>query len=236
MKVGEVITKIQEKLRDPHDFVKVVKTDVITIVEKQNLNNVNTLQKVRITDIPFDLVKIWLLNELEKDIRGLVLKEHKTPEAILCIPDFTEQNLYIYFIEMKSEPDIQMLNHCYEKIQDALTRFFFLLVLNERQHQREIEYKNLKLIFRGVIFYLPIDTTTPNPTKQDKLRNLNNALSNPNCKLEINFKNAFLNRTKEYVNFPDNFLGLQKVETKFFPVPFGQTEFEITYEDLIKNF
>ncbi len=137
---------------------------------------------------------------------------------------------------MKSEPDVEMLNHCYEKIQDALTRFFFLLVLNERQHQREIKYQNLKLVFRGVVFYLPIDPMTTNPVKKKKLKNLNKALCNPNCRLDVNFKNAFLNKVKEYVDFNYTFLGHQKVETKFFPVPFGQTEFTITYEDLITNF
>ncbi len=79
MRVGEVIDKIQKKLKNSHDFVKVVNTDIITIVEKQNLNNTSALQKVSITGIPFDTIPMWLLDKLEKDIRGLVLKEHKTP-------------------------------------------------------------------------------------------------------------------------------------------------------------
>ncbi len=235
MKVGDVLTEILNKL-SRGTFVQNVATNTLCIEEKNNENIVGTLQKLHIDDIPFNTKESWLLNDLEDESGFLVLKNHKTPEAILCIADFDRNRLMVYFIEMKSEPNLDVLKSCYEKVKHALDRVFILLILNERKHQQVPRYQGLEIIFRSAVFYIEIASQTQNLDKTRKLTQLNTQLNNPNCALDTNIKRAFQQGIKTNVDYSNTFLGKQKVETKFFPVPFGDTEFTITYEELITNF
>jgi hypothetical protein len=235
MKVGDVLTSILNKL-NRQACVQAVVTNSLCIKEKNNETTSGTLQKLHITNIPFDTKEIWLLDKLEDTTGFLVLKNHKTPEVILCIADFNTNKLLVYFIEMKSEPNLDILKSCYEKVKHALDRFIVLLILNERKHQQEPKYQALEIVFRSAVFYIEIASQLQNPDKVKKQERLNIELNNPNCSLDTNIKRAFQQNIKTNVDYRDTFLGHQKVETKFFAVPFGQTEFTIPYENLITHF
>ncbi|MFY7789064.1 MAG: hypothetical protein ACOVQA_14450, partial [Thermoflexibacteraceae bacterium] len=84
MKVGDVLTSILNKL-NRQACVQAVVTNSLCIKEKNNETTSGTLQKLHITNIPFDTKEIWLLDKLEDTTGFLVLKNHKTPEVILCI-------------------------------------------------------------------------------------------------------------------------------------------------------
>jgi hypothetical protein len=102
-----------------------------------------------ITHLPCDQYRIWRIN-LEKEIKG-ISTANKTGEIALAI--LKDKYLNVYIIELKSTIKDKTLKEIQGKIEDSISRFYFLLSLNsDKDHER---FKNLKIRFIALIFSQP---------------------------------------------------------------------------------
>jgi len=135
MYVKDIRQQLKEQL-DINKLVEKVDNDELSIME---LSKNAKLKKLTITNLPYNKCQIWRIN-LEKRILGLS-SANKTGEIALVI--LKNKYLNVYIIELKSMIKDTILKAIKEKIQDSISRFYFLLSLNsEKDHEI---FKNLKI-------------------------------------------------------------------------------------------
>lgn len=157
MYIREIRQRLQEKF-GINKFVEEIRTDEIVIEEEKNKGKgkkEGTLQRVTIQNIPFDEDNypfIWRIN-LEKEVQGLSPIANKTTEIALAVFRIKKEKkiLNVYLVEMKSKLDDKVLENIIKKFADTISRFYFLLILNDN-HETE-EFKNAQIRFAGLIFY-----------------------------------------------------------------------------------
>jgi len=148
--VKTIRAKLQERLTRGYFVVKIT-TDTIEIEEPKNREKQGKLQKVIINDFPCtdDEYWSWRIN-LEKKILGLSTSD-KTVDIALAILQIQKQRLDVYLIELKSRIDDHELNSILEQFQGSISRFYFLLSLNENNDHKN--FPKLKIQFKGIVFY-----------------------------------------------------------------------------------
>lgn len=158
MLVKEIRSRLQTQLDIDHLVEKIEDREID--IEEHGKNA--TFKKLTITHLPYETSRIWRIN-LEKEIKGLSTA-NKTGEIALAI--LKEKFLNVYMIELKSTIKDRILKEIQGKIEDSISRFYFLLSLNsDKDNDR---FKNLKIRFIALIFsQRPKDknitsTTAPN--------------------------------------------------------------------------
>jgi len=144
-------------------FLHWVEKDSIRIEEIKNRGKKGKLQELIIKDIPYDKngIDIWQFN-LEKEVRGISPIANKTVETALAC--FEDGKLTVFLIEMKSsireKGNKRTLVELKEKIEDSISRFYFLLLLflydPEILKEKGIdfdEFKKSKTKFKGIVLY-----------------------------------------------------------------------------------
>jgi hypothetical protein len=144
--VKDIRSLLQTQLNNER-WVEKVDSEAIDIEEK-NANA--TFKKLTITNLPYDdKHRIWRIN-LEKNIKGLSTA-NKTGEIALAI--LKNKYLNVYIIELKSTIRDKALREIRGKIEDSISRFYFLLSLNsDTEHEK---FKDLKIRFIALIFSQP---------------------------------------------------------------------------------
>jgi hypothetical protein len=151
--VKEVRAKIQEQITRREFVVKIV-TSQIHIEELKNKGKKGSgkLKKVILNDFPYtdDSGRCWSWKiDLERHIPGLSTS-NKTVDVALAI--MRKKRLEVYLIELKSELDDHELTDILGKFQDSISRFYFLLLLNDSNDHKNFP-NNLRIQFKGVVFY-----------------------------------------------------------------------------------
>jgi hypothetical protein len=123
---------------------------------------------VRIKAIPYEEYFIWRVN-LEHEVQGLSRIENRTVEiALALIKKRKKDFLNVYLIELKSRIDDKYLADILKKLSDSISRFYFLLSLNDSNDHKQ--FSNLQIRFIGIVFYNgkeKLDKKHPN--KADKI-------------------------------------------------------------------
>jgi hypothetical protein len=150
--VKEIRAKIQEQLTR-RAFVVTITTDKIQIEELKNKGKgAGKLKKVILNNFPYtdEFPRGWSWKiELEKNVPGLSTS-NKTVDVALAI--LRKKRLDVYLVELKSEINDHELTDILGKFQDSISRFYFLLLLND-SHDHKNFPPNLRIQFKGVIFY-----------------------------------------------------------------------------------
>lgn len=73
----------------------------------------------------------------------------RTVDLILSLID--DNCLQVYLIELKSRIDDRYLDDIIKKFEESISRFYFLLLLNESSSHKQ--FSDLKISFKGVVFY-----------------------------------------------------------------------------------
>jgi hypothetical protein len=168
MYVKEIRQKLQRKLADElHKFVVKIETDEIEIIEEKN-RSAGQLQKVTIKGIPCDEYTIWRIN-LEHEVQGLSRIENRTVEIALAFIEKRKTDfLTVNLIELKSRIDDKYLAEIIKKLGDSISRFYFLLSLNDSNDHKA--FPNLQIRFMGVVFYNGKEKLDKNhPSSEDKI-------------------------------------------------------------------
>lgn len=133
-----------------YEFVVKIDDDEIEIIEserKHEQDKAGTLtKKVIIHSIPSP-EHIWRIN-VEKKVPGLSVAG-RTVDLILSLID--DNCLQVYLIELKSRIDDRYLDDIIKKFEESISRFYFLLLLNESSSHKQ--FSDLKISFKGVVFY-----------------------------------------------------------------------------------
>lgn len=149
-------------------FIEKVKTESLEVVE--NAEN-SKLRKVIINNIPHQPTEeMWKLN-LEMPVQGFSRLENKTVDAALAL--LAENTLHVYLIELKTTLKSEYsgkkrgkstLFEIKGKFEDSISRFYFISTIdNKHEHAN---YKKVKIIFKGIVFYN--DDRTSEAEKGDK--------------------------------------------------------------------
>lgn len=78
----------------------------------------------------------------------------KTVDSVLALVDKDKWILRVYLIELKSQINDRILLTTVEKLEDSINRFYFLLLLNDHKDFPHKDLpKDLKVSFKGVVFY-----------------------------------------------------------------------------------
>jgi hypothetical protein len=161
MLVKDIRSRLQTQLDINHLVEKIEGREID--IEEHGKNA--AFKKLTITHLPSETSRIWRIN-LEKEIKGLSTA-NKTGEIALAI--LKNNFLNVYIIELKSTIKDHTLKQIQAKIEDSISRFYFLLSLNsDKDHER---FKNLKIRFIALIFSQPpkdkniTSTTDPNFAK-----------------------------------------------------------------------
>lgn len=129
--VKEIRAKIQKQLTY-RSFVVKITTDKIQIEELKNKGKgAGKLKKVILNDFPYtdNEGKGWSWKiDLERNIPGLSTS-NKTVDVALAI--LQQKRLEVYLVELKSEINDHELTDILGKFQDSISRFYFLLLLND---------------------------------------------------------------------------------------------------------
>lgn len=149
LRLKDLRQPLLEKLGQ-YEFVVKIDDDEIEITEserKHEQDKAGTLtKKVIIHSIPFH-EHIWRIN-VEKKVPGLSVAG-RTVDLILSLVD--DNCLRVYLIELKSRIDDEQLADIIKKLQESISRFYFLLLLNDSNSHKQ--FPDLKISFKGVIFY-----------------------------------------------------------------------------------
>ncbi|MCP4348746.1 MAG: hypothetical protein GY795_24985 [Desulfobacterales bacterium] len=161
MKNAYIQNELLQLLKTGKFFHK-IENDTVTIVEDKNINKKDKLKELRIKNVPYDENDVFmLLFNLEKEITGLSPLQQKSVEAALAF--FENSRLKVYLIEMKSsiseKPNDSELKKILKKIEDSISRLYFLFFLFLDNFEKINEYLDIrkfeesKTEFQAVIFY-----------------------------------------------------------------------------------
>jgi len=150
--VKQIRVQIQQQLTR-RAFVVKITTDKIQIEELKNKGKgAGKLKKVIVNDFPYtdDSGRSWSWKiNLEKNVPGLSTA-NKTVDVALAI--LRKNRLDVYLVELKSEIDDHELTDILGKFQDSISRFYFLLLLNDSSDHKNFP-PNLRIQFKGIVFY-----------------------------------------------------------------------------------
>jgi hypothetical protein len=136
-------------------------------LKKITINKNKTPEKYGIQNIW--MVNLELMNNFNKNF-PYFLQSGKTPEVallILCREQNSETyKLYVCLIEMKSnlkqDTRWSCLGDVEKKFEDGMSKMYFLLTLNNHYNPlRGYENQNIRVIFRGLVFYNRDDIIRP---------------------------------------------------------------------------
>jgi hypothetical protein len=155
MLVKNIRKELQKKLgTSPCHFVTPIVSEMTEIEESKNRGDAGTLQKVIIYDIPIndDSYKIWRIN-LENEVQGLSSSNRTGETALAVVKVGKKAYLDVYLIELKSQIKDKRhdLRNILKKFGDSISRFYFLLSLNENDDHKA--FPNLEIRFNGLVFY-----------------------------------------------------------------------------------
>jgi hypothetical protein len=169
MLVKDIRAKLQNTLKRQH-FVVEITTDTIEIEEPKNFGKKGALEKVIINNFPYnDYQRNWRIN-LEKEILGLSSSENKTEVALALLQ---KNYLNVYLIELKSRIDDKQLEKIITKFRDSISRFYFLLSLNDSNDHKPFPELNIR--FKSIIFYNgneKLDANYPYKNGNDRIRQI----------------------------------------------------------------
>jgi len=146
MKNGYIQNELLQLLKTKRFFHK-IENDTITISEHKNKRKKGKLKELRIKNVPYDKNDVFmLLFNLEKEITGLSPLQQKSAEAALAF--FENSCLKVYLIEMKSsireKPNDSELEKILKKIEDSISRLYFLFFLFLDNFGKINEYLDIK--------------------------------------------------------------------------------------------
>ncbi len=205
-----------------HRFVIKIVEATVEIEELKNAGGKKkegTLQKVVINNFPctdYNNYRSWRIN-LENEVTGLSTS-NRTVEAALAILNLREKCLNVYLIELKSTINDKVLDAVYKKILASISRFYFLLLLNDHN-----QFRDYTIQFKGVVFYnggKNLDATYTYRNGGDKI-------------LQI-FKNSGQAGTMKC----QTVLGEHQIPVKFFSNNFDKKKgsIEISFDEISKVF
>lgn len=217
--VTNIRQKLQKELKE-NGFVLEITTDTVEIEELKNRGKPGKLQKVIINDFPYtdDDYWSWRIN-LEHKILGLATAD-KTVDIALAILQKQKQRLDVYLIELKSQIDDQELNSILQQFQGSISRFYFLLLFNDRFDHKN--FPKLKIQFKGIVFYNGKQKLADNnPNKDDSIHRI------------------FKDKKQEQAGKIecDTILGRDKIPIKFFCQNFDKQEgiIEMSFNEIIEK-
>ncbi len=216
-------------------FVEELTDDEVIIEEKKNENKAGQLQAVHIIDVPISAKNpmSWFLNQLEDySLQGFYKQENaRTVDAILVILEEKEKKgekktiLTVYLIELKSKIDEMQLADLPEKLGDSISRFLFLLSVDEKQQHENCKTTEIK--FEGIVFYNHKGVITKQAPKPD----LNEIYA------------TFHHKDQIGTTLCKTILGNEKIPLKFIMHNSDRVEkgsakenIEITYENIKRNY
>lgn len=212
-------------------FVEELTDDELIIEEKKNIGKAAKLQEVNISEIPFHkkYPVSWFLNHLEDNsLQGFHNQEKsKTVDAILVILEEEGEKktvLTVYLIELKSQIDDNELADLLEKMGDSISRFLFLLSVDEKQNH--VDCKNTEVRYEGIVFYNNKGSISKKAPKPD----LNEIYATFHHKDQIGSTLCNTILKKEKITLKFIMYNSPKVES-------GSTKenIEITYENIKRN-
>lgn len=230
MLVKDIRKELPKKLgSSPCHFVKPMVSEMTEIEESKNRGDAGTLQKVIIYDIPIndDSYKIWRIN-LENEVQGLSSSNRTGETALAVVKVGKKTYLDVYLIELKSQIKDKRhdLRNILKKFGDSISRFYFLLSLNDNDDHKA--FPNLEIRFIGLVFYNGKAQLEPNyPDQNDEIHKI----FKNNQQTGMLLCETILDRQKIPVKFIKNF----DEQTGSIKISFMALEQEITKIRCIKQ-
>ena len=194
----------------------IIKANINTsllIKEIKNLGKANTLQSVKISNLPIKNCWIFEHEDGEKEF----LASGKNVEKTLLYLDDNVKKLFIIPIELKTDFRIKHLNECSEKLNPSLTHISIFLATNNHLIDK---YNDYKINFRLAIFCV-----------SETISNQHPEYNTPLCQEFVLFQNGTKKRFNIDITSPS--LGFIKVPS--IRVLEETENIEIDFQDLLSR-
>lgn len=214
MKLQDLNKTIHSNLVSSNIIKANINTSLL-IEETKNLGKPNTLQSVKISNLPTE--NCWIFEH--EDGESEFLTSGKNVEKTILYLDDDSQKLFIIPIELKTDFRIKQLNDCSEKLNFSLTHLSIFLATNNHLIDR---YNNYKINFRLAIFCVSETISSQHPD-----------YNTPLCQDFVLFQNGTNKRFNIDVTSPS--LGFIKVPS-IRVLETGTENIEIEFNDLLGLF